>query len=112
MNVGAAADPRGKGKHQADDQGNGGQDFEVDHRFQADPSDLFQVARTGDTADHDTEHDQPDEHLDQLDKAVTQGFELQGNFGKAEATGDAKHQAEHYLEEDRTRAPFEHGRDL
>ncbi|MNE15895.1 hypothetical protein D3C80_1088200 [compost metagenome] len=89
VNVGAAADPRGKGKHQADDQGDGGQDFEVDHRFQADAPDLFQVAGTGDAADHHAEHDQPDQHLDQLDEAVTEGFELQGNFRKAQAAGYA-----------------------
>ncbi|MCY1438679.1 hypothetical protein D9M71_548880 [compost metagenome] len=112
VDVGAAADAAGEGEHQADHQRQGGQHFEVDHRLQADAADLFQVTSARDAADHDAEHDQADEHLDQLDEAVAEGFELQGEVGEAETAGDAEGKAEHDLQEDRTRAPFEHGRDL
>ncbi len=112
VDVGPAADAAGEGEHQADHQRQGGQHFEVDHRLQADTPDLFQVAGARDTADHHAEHDQADEHLDQLDEAVAKGFELQGEVGEAETAGDAEGKAQHDLKEDRTRAPFEHGRDL
>ncbi|MOA25789.1 hypothetical protein D3C78_1465370 [compost metagenome] len=112
VDVGAAADAAGKGEHQADHQGDGGQHFKVDHRFQADAPDLLQIAGTGNAADHHAEDDQADKHLDQLDEAVAEGFELQGKVGKTEAAGDAEGKAEHNLQEDRTRAPFEHGSDL
>jgi len=112
VNVGATADAGGEGKHQADDQGQGRQHFEVDHRLQADTPDLLQIAGAGNAADHNAEHDQADEHLDQLDEAITQGFELQGQVGEAQAADHAKGEAEHNLEENRTRTPFEHGRSL
>ncbi|KEF90291.1 hypothetical protein RLJV_23755 [Pseudomonas aeruginosa] len=43
MDVGAAAQAQAVGDHQAEDQGDGGEDFEVDHRLQADAADLLQV---------------------------------------------------------------------
>ena len=111
VDVGAASDAAGEGEHQANDQGDGGQHFEVDHRFQADEADLLQVTGAGNAADHHAEHDQADEHLDQLDEAVAEGFSCREGR-EAKAAGDAKSKAEHNLQEDRTRAPFEHGRDL
>ena len=112
VDIGALADTGAEGHHQADHQGDGGQDFKVDHRLEADAPDFLQVARAGNAADHHAEHDQADQHLDQLDKAVTQGFELRGEFGKGHAADYAEHQANHDLQENRTRAPSEHGRDL
>ena len=112
VNIGAAADAGAEGHDQAEHQGDGGQHLKIDHRLETDASDLLQVARAGNTADHHAEHDQADQHFDQLDKAVTQGFELRGEFGKGQAAGDAEHQANHDLQENRTRAPSEHGRDL
>lgn len=112
MNIGTAANATGEGEHQADYQRQGSQHFEVDHRLQADAPDLFQVTRPRNAADHHAEHDQADEHLDQLDEAVAEGFELQGEVGEAQTAGDAEGKAEYDLQENRTRAPFEHGRSL
>ncbi|AKA22368.1 hypothetical protein PCL1606_09120 [Pseudomonas chlororaphis] len=36
---------------------------------------------------------------------------MRGVFGKCQSAHDAEHQSEDYLEENRTRAPSEHGRD-
>ncbi|MOA26817.1 hypothetical protein D3C78_1476430 [compost metagenome] len=111
VDVRAAANACAESKDQTDDQGDGGEYFEVDDRLEADAPDLLEIAGTGDTTDHHAEHDQADEHLDQLDKAVAEGFELCRIFGKGKPADDAEHQSEDNLKEDRPRAPFEHGRD-
>lgn len=53
---------------------------------------FFQVAGTGNATDHHAEHDQADEHLYQLDKAVAEGFQLEGDLREAEAANDTKGQ--------------------
>ncbi|MCY1432247.1 hypothetical protein D9M71_482380 [compost metagenome] len=100
VNVRAAADAGAEGEHQTDHQGDGGQHFKVDHRFEADTADLLQVAGTADAADHYAKHNQANEHFDQLDKTVTERFELSGVFGKGQPADDAEHQSENHLEED------------
>ncbi|MNQ78388.1 hypothetical protein D3C85_932970 [compost metagenome] len=112
VDIGTTADAGGEGEDQADHQCDRGQHFKVNDRFEANSPDLLQIASAGNAADYHAKHDQADQHLDQLDKAITQGLELSGVFGKAEAACDAEHQAYNDLEEDRTRAPSEHGEDL
>lgn len=89
MNIGAGADAGAERHNQADHQRDGGQHFEVDHRLKADAPDFFQVAGAGNAADHYAEHYQADQHLDQFDKAVAEGFELRREFGKGQAANNA-----------------------
>ncbi|MCY1212307.1 hypothetical protein D9M72_240400 [compost metagenome] len=66
--------------HQADDQGDGGYDFEVDQRVAAGLAHCLHVLHAGDATDHGAEDDGRDGHLDQFDEAVTQGFEGDAGF--------------------------------
>ena len=100
MNIRAAADAGAEGEDQTDHQGDGGEDFKVDDRFEADAPDLLQIARAADAADHYAEHDQADEHLDQFDETVAERFELGRIFRKGQPADDAEHQSENHLEED------------
>ncbi|MNI12253.1 hypothetical protein D3C73_654250 [compost metagenome] len=60
---------------QADQQGKGGHDFEVQQRIAAGLADRFHVLHAGDTTDDGTEDDRRDDHFDQFDEPVTQRFE-------------------------------------
>ena len=100
MDIGSAADSSAEREDKTDDQGNGGQHFEVDHGLESDSPHLLQVASATDATDHDAENNQADEHFDQLDKAVAQGFEVGRVFGKGQATDDAQEEAEYNLKED------------
>ncbi len=71
---GAHVDARARmehvGQQQADDNGDGGDDLEVDDGLEADASQLLRIADTGD-ADHQRGNDNRDhDHLDQADKDV------------------------------------------
>ncbi|MNQ60005.1 hypothetical protein D3C85_742710 [compost metagenome] len=81
----AVAQADAVGDHQADDQGEGGQHLEVDHRLQADAPHLLQVAGAGHTIDHHAEDDQGDQHLDQLDETIAKGFQLGRQLGQRNA---------------------------
>ena len=100
MDIGTRADTGSKGKHQAQHQRDGGQHFKVNDGLEADAAHFLQVASAGNTADHYAEHNQPDEHLDQLDEAVAERFELGRVFRKGQPADDAEHQSENHLEED------------
>ena len=65
-----------KGQHQTQAQGEGGEYLKVDQRLDADPAHALQVARAGDAMHHHAEHQHRDDHFDQLDESITQGFEL------------------------------------
>ncbi|EJT84000.1 hypothetical protein PPS11_27416 [Pseudomonas putida S11] len=60
---------------EADDQGDRGDDFEVQQRVAASLADRLHALHAGDAADHGAEDDRGDDHLDQFDEAVPQGFE-------------------------------------
>ncbi len=60
---------------QTDQQGNGGDDFEVQQRIAAGLADRFHVLHAGDAADNGTEDDRCDDHFDQFDEPVTQRLE-------------------------------------
>ena len=68
--------------HEADDEGQRRDDLEVDQRAHTDAADLLHVTHLGD-ADHDgTEDDRREQHLDQLDEAVRQGLQRDGDVGQ------------------------------
>jgi hypothetical protein len=58
------------GQHQADDDGDGGDDFEVDDGLQADAAQFLRVANSGDADDQRGNHDRDHDHLDQADKDI------------------------------------------
>ncbi|MNQ64906.1 hypothetical protein D3C85_793460 [compost metagenome] len=75
--------------YQADEQGDGGDDFEVSQRVAAGLAHCLHVLHAGDAADHGAEDDRRDGHLDQLDEAVAQGFERDAGFRIEVAQEDA-----------------------
>ncbi|MNS84899.1 hypothetical protein D3C72_1187430 [compost metagenome] len=90
-----------EGQHQAHRQRDGGQHLEVDQRLHADPAHALEVARAGDAMHHHAEHQHGNDHLDQLDEAVTQRLELGGELGRKEADEHADHQCDDHLSEER-----------
>ncbi|MNP52920.1 hypothetical protein D3C76_1473450 [compost metagenome] len=64
---------------EADDQGDGGDDFKVQQRVAAGLADRLHALHAGDAADHGAEDDRGDDHFDQFDEPVTQ--RLQGHAG-------------------------------
>ncbi len=49
---------------------------------------------------HDAEHQHRDDHLDQLDEAVAQRLELDGEVREEQARHDAEHQRDDHLTEE------------
>ncbi|MNY21175.1 hypothetical protein D3C86_1547040 [compost metagenome] len=80
--------------HQADDQGHGGDDLEIQQGDAAGLAHRLHVLHAGDAADHGTEDDRRDGHLDQLDEAITQrlhrraGFRIEVAQRNADGDGD------------------------
>ncbi|MNV62916.1 hypothetical protein D3C71_1554840 [compost metagenome] len=65
---------------EADDQGDGGDDFKVQQRVAAGLADRLHALHASDAADHGAEDDRGDDHFDQFDEPVTQGFEGDAGF--------------------------------
>nr|GFD59341.1 hypothetical protein [Tanacetum cinerariifolium] len=63
------------GEQKANDDGNRGNDFEVQNRLQTDATELFRVPHTCDADNQRRDHDRDDDHLDQADKDVTRWLE-------------------------------------
>lgn len=93
------------GQQQADDDGDGGDDLEVDDGLQADAAKLLRVADAGD-ADHQRgNHDRHHDHLDQTDEDVAGRLQHVGDppglFGAEMvehcADGDTECQTDHDL---------------
>lgn len=74
---------------EADGEGEGGDDFEVEKGFAADTAEFFHVAHGGDAMDDGAEDDGGDHHLDEFDEAVAERFEGFGLFREEIAEGDA-----------------------
>ena len=87
------------GQDDADQQGEGGDDLEVDHRLDADPADLLQVAGLRDAQHDDAEHDRGDDHLDQLDEPVAKRLQRLGEIRPYGADDDAQYKGHDDLEE-------------
>src|SRR6185369_1076558 len=66
--------------HQSDRQGQGRDDLEIKERLGADPADLLHVLHARDAGHDGTEDHRRDDHLDQLDEAVAQGFHGRAGF--------------------------------
>ncbi|MNC39186.1 hypothetical protein D3C75_878290 [compost metagenome] len=83
---------------EADDQGDGGDDFKVQQRVAAGLADRLHALHAGDAADHGAEDDRGDDHLDQFDEAVTQGFEGNARFRVVVAEQDADGDGDQHLD--------------
>src|SRR6218665_3181557 len=75
VDVHARARLEPKAQHQAQHQGDGGQQLEVDQRLHAHPAHAPEVARAGDAMHDHAEHQHRNDHLDQPDEAVTERLE-------------------------------------
>ena len=89
------------GKRDADEQCQRGEDLEIDHRLDADPTDFLDVASADDAMHHDAEHDRRDEHRDQLDEGIAEWLERLGEARRQAAGDDAKDQGNYDLAEQR-----------
>ncbi|MNV10167.1 hypothetical protein D3C71_1006810 [compost metagenome] len=58
------------GQQQADDDGDGGDDFKVKDGFEADAAELLRITDAGNTDDQRRDHDRDHNHLDQTDKDI------------------------------------------
>ena len=74
---------------EADGEGKGGDDFEVEERFAADAAEFFHVAHGSDAVDDGAEDDGGDHHLDEFDEAIAERFEGFGLIREEVAEGDA-----------------------
>ncbi len=90
IDVHAVAGSEQIGEHQADHEGYGGHHFEIDQCLDADASDLFQVARTGNAMHDDAEHDRRHDHRNQLQECVAEDLEPDGKV----RSGHSKHDPE------------------
>src|SRR5450830_1428579 len=86
------------GGHEADRQGEGGDDLEVQQGLAADPPDLFYVVHAGDAGDHGAEDDRADDHLDQLDETVAQGLEVDAGLRPVVADQYPQHDGDDHLD--------------
>ena len=83
---------------QANQQGDGGNDFEVQQRVAAGLADRLHALHASDAADHGTEDDRGDDHFDQLDKAVTQWLEGHAGLRVEVAEQDTDNDCDDHLE--------------
>ncbi|MNF33664.1 hypothetical protein D3C84_144840 [compost metagenome] len=58
------------GQQQADNDGDGGDDFEIDDRLQANPPEFLGVAHAGNADNQGRDDDRDHDHLDQTDKDI------------------------------------------
>ena len=86
---------------QADDQGQGRDDLEVQQGQAAGLAHLLHVFHAGDAHHHGTEDDGRDDHLDQFDEAVAQGFHLGAHFRREVAQHHADDDGEQHLNVER-----------
>ena len=82
---------------QADQQRDSRHDFEVEQGITAGLADRFHALHAGNTADHRTENNGRDDHLDQFDKAITQRFESNTGFRVVMAQQDTDSDRYDYL---------------
>ncbi|MNE22144.1 hypothetical protein D3C80_1153340 [compost metagenome] len=83
---------------QADDQGDGRDNFEVQQRITAGLADRLHVLHASDATDHGTEDDRGDDHFDQLDEPVTQRLERHAGLGIIMAKQNTDGNRDDYLE--------------
>jgi len=84
--------------HQADDQRQDGDDFEVDQRLQGQAAHAAHVAHAGDAMHHRNEDDRPDHHPDQFDEGVAEGLHRRADVRLQPPHQHADHGTCHHLE--------------
>ena len=87
--------------HQPEEQREGGDDFEVDQRFPADPADRLEVANVCDAQHDGAEDDRRDQHLDELYEAVGERFEIGADLRVQPADQDSGDDRDEQLHEKR-----------
>jgi hypothetical protein len=78
---------------QSDQQGEGGYDFKVDQRFDADAAQSSCAADVGDSNHNGEEDDGRDHHADELDEDVAQGPQLFAGAGREDAYKNSENDA-------------------
>ncbi len=84
--------------HHAHDQRQRGEEQEVGHRLGEHPAHGAQVGHAGDAGDDGEEDHRGDDHLHQLDEAITQRLERFGERRLVMAKDGAQHDRHHHLE--------------
>ncbi|MEJ1973329.1 MAG: hypothetical protein WDM96_12960 [Lacunisphaera sp.] len=95
MDPGAGLDP--VYDHQADDERKGGEDFKINERLQAHPSDLAQVAHAADADDDRGEDDRTDQHLHRLDESFAERLQCHAGCRLEMAEQRTQHDSEQHL---------------
>jgi hypothetical protein len=83
---------------QPEEEGERGDQLEVDQGLDADPADRLQVADVRDPDHHGAEDDRCDQHLDQLDEGVAQRLHLRAERRIEVAQKDAQHDRTQHLD--------------
>ena len=86
--------------HEADDEGDGGDDLEVDDRANTHPADDLHVAGAGDAGDERREDQRGDDHLDHPEEELAEGAEVDRPLGMEAADQPACDDAEGQSDED------------
>ncbi len=86
--------------HQPDHQGDGRQHLEIDQGLDADPAHLLEVAHLGHADHHGAEDDRRQQHLDQLDEAVGQGFQRLPDVREPQTHQGPDHDGDQHLDVD------------
>lgn len=84
----AGTDAVHDGKSQG--EGEGGDDFEVEEGFEADAADLAKVAGVRDSQHYGAKHDGANEHFNQGDEGIAEGFQRDAPRGLQPAEGAAE----------------------
>src|ERR1700693_5268727 len=61
---------------EADKKRERGNHFKIEQSLDADPAKLFLVAHRGDAVNNGAEDDRCNDHLDQVDESISQGFQV------------------------------------
>ena len=78
-----------------------GHHLEIDQRLDPDPTDLLEVARTGNAVHDDAEHDRRHDHRNQLQEGVAEDLEGDCKIRHGHAEDDAEDQRRQDLDEQR-----------
>ena len=103
IHIHAVAGAEQIGQRDAQRQRNRRHHLEVDDGLAAHAPDLLQLAGAADPHHHDGEDDRRDQHLDQLQKTITERLQLLRKFGRPDAQRDAHRQGNQNLPEQRAR---------
>ena len=103
IGVDVHADTRleGVGQRDADQEGEGRQDLEIEDRLDADPPHLLEVTGARDAEHHHAEDEWRNDHLDELDEAVAEGLQGDGKVGCRDPEDDPQDQRHEHLPEQR-----------